>query len=81
MSCCVCETVAARAYNSMAVVSLYFHDYARAQQELENALDAQFYTEKYSPTSSWRVPWAVEISTPASRASRSAIVLAPGRSL
>lgn len=37
-----------RAFNSMAVVSLYFHDYARAQQELEQALDAQFYTEKYS---------------------------------
>lgn len=37
-----------RAYNSMAVVSLYFHDYARAQDELQHALDAQFYTEKYS---------------------------------
>lgn len=37
-----------RAYNSMAVVSLYFHDYARAQDELDRALDAQFYTEKYS---------------------------------
>lgn len=37
-----------RAYNSMAVVSLYFHDHARAQKELEVALDAQFYTEKYS---------------------------------
>jgi type IV pilus assembly protein PilF len=37
-----------RAYNSMAVVSLYFHDYARAREELENALATQFYTEKYS---------------------------------
>jgi type IV pilus assembly protein PilF len=37
-----------RAYNSMAVVSLYFHDYERAQKELEQALQAQFYTEKYS---------------------------------
>ena len=37
-----------RAYNSMAVVSLYFHDYARAEQELEAALDARFYTQKYS---------------------------------
>ncbi len=37
-----------RAYNSMAVISLYFHDYERARQELEHALDAQFYTEKYS---------------------------------
>ncbi len=37
-----------RAYNSMAVVSLYFHDHTRAQKELELALDAQFYTEKYS---------------------------------
>jgi type IV pilus assembly protein PilF len=37
-----------RAFNSMAVVSLYFHDYERAQAELEQALAAQFYTEKYS---------------------------------
>jgi type IV pilus assembly protein PilF len=37
-----------RAYNSMAVISLYFHDYERAKQELDHALDAQFYTEKYS---------------------------------
>ncbi|EDM80365.1 social gliding motility protein Tgl [Plesiocystis pacifica SIR-1] len=37
-----------RAYNSMAVVSLYFHDYERAKGELEHALDTQFYTEKYS---------------------------------
>lgn len=37
-----------RAYNSMAVISLYFHEYERAKQELEGALDAQFYTEKYS---------------------------------
>lgn len=37
-----------RAYNSMSVVSLYFHDYDRAHAELEQALDAQFYTEKYS---------------------------------
>ena len=37
-----------RAFNSMAVISLYFHDYERAKQELELALDAQFYTEKYS---------------------------------
>jgi Tfp pilus assembly protein PilF len=37
-----------RAYNSMAVVSLYFHDFARAQVELEQALATQFYTEKYS---------------------------------
>jgi type IV pilus assembly protein PilF len=37
-----------RAYNSMAVVSLYFHDNARAREELEKALAAQFYTEKYS---------------------------------
>lgn len=37
-----------RAYNSMAVVSLYFHDYERAKGELEHALDAQFYNEKYS---------------------------------
>jgi type IV pilus assembly protein PilF len=37
-----------RAYNSMAVVSLYFHDHARAREELEKALAAQFYTEKYS---------------------------------
>ncbi len=37
-----------RAYNSMAVVSLYFHDYDKARTELELALDTQFYTEKYS---------------------------------
>ncbi len=37
-----------RAFNSMAVVSLYFHDYERAKLELEQALGAQFYTEKYS---------------------------------
>jgi Tfp pilus assembly protein PilF len=37
-----------RAYNSMAVISLYFHDYDRARQELELALGTQFYTEKYS---------------------------------
>jgi type IV pilus assembly protein PilF len=37
-----------RAYNSMAVISLYFHDYERAEQELEQALAARFYTEKYS---------------------------------
>lgn len=37
-----------RAYNSAAVISLYFHDYARAKGELELALDTQFYTEKYS---------------------------------
>lgn len=37
-----------RAFNSMAVVSLYFHDYERARVELDQALDAQFYTEKYS---------------------------------
>lgn len=37
-----------RAYNSMAVVSLYFHDYSRAREELEAALSTQFYTEKYS---------------------------------
>ena len=37
-----------RAYNSMAVVSLYFHDYDRAITELEQALEARFYTEKYS---------------------------------
>ena len=37
-----------RAYNSMAVVSLYFHDHERAENELEHALAAQFYTEKYS---------------------------------
>jgi type IV pilus assembly protein PilF len=37
-----------RAYNSMAVVSLYFHDHERAETELQHALDAQFYTEKYS---------------------------------
>ncbi|MCA9684371.1 MAG: tetratricopeptide repeat protein [Myxococcales bacterium] len=37
-----------RAYNSMAVVSLYFHDNEQAQKELDAALGAQFYTEKYS---------------------------------
>lgn len=37
-----------RAFNSMAVISLYFHDNARAREELEQALAAQFYTEKYS---------------------------------
>ena len=37
-----------RAYNSMAVVSLYFHAYERARTELEAALSTQFYTEKYS---------------------------------
>lgn len=37
-----------RAYNSMAVISLYFHDLTRAREELEKALAAQFYTEKYS---------------------------------
>ena len=37
-----------RAYNSMAVVSLYFHDLERARVELESALETQFYTEKYS---------------------------------
>jgi Tfp pilus assembly protein PilF len=37
-----------RAYNSMSVISLYFHDYTRARTELELALAAQFYTEKYS---------------------------------
>ncbi|MFV8756078.1 tetratricopeptide repeat protein [Nannocystaceae bacterium ST9] len=37
-----------RAYNSMAVVSLYFHDHERAKEELQHALDAQFYNEKYS---------------------------------
>lgn len=37
-----------RAYNSMAVISLYFHDHARAREELERALATQFYTEKYS---------------------------------
>lgn len=37
-----------RAYNSMAVVSLYFHDHERAKAELDHALEAQFYTEKYS---------------------------------
>ncbi|NVB41933.1 hypothetical protein G6O69_29150 [Pseudenhygromyxa sp. WMMC2535] len=37
-----------RALNSMAVISLYFHDYARAQEELERALETRFYTEKYS---------------------------------
>jgi type IV pilus assembly protein PilF len=30
------------------VISLYFHEYERAQHELELALDTQFYTEKYS---------------------------------
>ncbi|PRQ05901.1 Tetratricopeptide repeat protein [Enhygromyxa salina] len=37
-----------RAYNSMAVISLYFHDHERAQTELELALGAQFYMEKFS---------------------------------
>ena len=37
-----------RAYNSMAVVSIYFHDYDRAIEEARNALEAQFYTERYS---------------------------------
>lgn len=37
-----------RAFNSMAVISLYFHDNERAQSELELALKTQFYTEKYS---------------------------------
>lgn len=45
-----------RAYNSMAVVSLYFHDHERAKDELEHALDAQFYTEKYSALSN--LGWA-----------------------
>ncbi|PRQ07373.1 tetratricopeptide repeat protein [Enhygromyxa salina] len=37
-----------RAFNSMAVISLYFHDHERARSELELALGTQFYTEKYS---------------------------------
>jgi len=40
-----------RAYNSMAVISLYFHDYDRAEVELEAALASRFYTEKYSALS------------------------------
>ena len=45
-----------RAYNSMAVISLYFHDYERAKTELEAALAAQFYTEKFSALSN--LGWA-----------------------
>jgi Tfp pilus assembly protein PilF len=37
-----------RAFNSMAVVSLYFDDYDRAIEEAHSALEIQFYTERYS---------------------------------
>lgn len=37
-----------RAFNSMAVVSIYFHDYDRAITEARSSLESQFYTERYS---------------------------------
>ena len=37
-----------RAYNSMAVVSLFFHDHERAIEEAQEALRSQFYGERYS---------------------------------
>ncbi len=37
-----------RSLNSMAVVSLHFHEYDRAIEEARSALEAQFYTERYS---------------------------------
>lgn len=37
-----------RALNSMAVVSLYFHEYDRAVDEAEKALTADFYSERFS---------------------------------
>lgn len=45
-----------RAFNSLAVVSLYFRDVKRAQDEARNALGAQFYTERYSALSN--LGWA-----------------------
>lgn len=45
-----------RAKNSMAVVSLFFHDYEQAQKEARGALDNQFYTERYSALSN--LGWA-----------------------
>jgi len=37
-----------RAFNSMSVVSLYFHDFEAAEREAKSALGVQFYTERYS---------------------------------
>ncbi len=37
-----------RAFNSMSVVSLYFHDFEAAVKEARSALEVQFYTERYS---------------------------------
>jgi Tfp pilus assembly protein PilF len=37
-----------RAFNSMSVVSLYFHDFEAAEREARSALEVQFYTERYS---------------------------------
>lgn len=45
-----------RAFNSMSVVSLHFHDYERAIEEARHALDVQFYTERYSALSN--LGWA-----------------------
>lgn len=45
-----------RALNSMAVVSLFFHDYEQARSEARGALDNQFYTERYSALSN--LGWA-----------------------
>lgn len=45
-----------RAFNSMAVVSLYFQNYEQAVTEAKEALTVQFYTERYSALSN--LGWA-----------------------
>ncbi len=37
-----------RAFNSLSVVSLYFHEYDRAAEEAEKALSTDFYSERFS---------------------------------
>ena len=45
-----------RAFNSMSVVSLYFHDAERAIEQAKHALEEQFYTDRYSALSN--LGWA-----------------------
>lgn len=45
-----------RAYNSMAVVALYFHDAEAAIEHATKALEQQFYTDRYSALSN--LGWA-----------------------
>jgi type IV pilus assembly protein PilF len=45
-----------RAFNSLAVVSLYFHQHDKAVEQARKALEQQFYTDRYSALSN--LGWA-----------------------